>query len=92
MVLDGFGRVWKGLGRFGRVCEGSGGSGTCADLHMCGLAPVRTAATTTTTSASDLIPRRGPRGGTRVSFMSVVACAILPQLSDVDVDVRITSF
>ena len=25
MVLDGFGRVWEGLGRFGRVWEGWGG-------------------------------------------------------------------
>ena len=29
MVLEGFGRVWQGLGRFGR------------ELHMCGLAHVR---------------------------------------------------
>ena len=27
MVLDGFGRVWKGLGGFGRVWEGWGGVG-----------------------------------------------------------------
>ena len=27
MVLDGFGRVWEGLGGFGRVWEGLGGFG-----------------------------------------------------------------
>ena len=37
--------------------------------------------TTTTTSTTYLIPRQGPRGGTRVSSVSVVACAILLQLS-----------
>ena len=33
-----------------------------------------------------LIPRQGPRGGTRVSSMSVVACAIMPQRDPRELD------
>ena len=70
MVLDGFGRVWEGLGGFGRVWEGWGGVG----MAVCDP---------TTPKPRQIVRCLGmlTHG---VSSVPVVACAILLQPSSGD--------